>query len=111
VIVVAECQKLDWENHKVLCQSFDIPRPATSETGKHHRRGLFFPEESEPPRFVRLEAQREERSGKTLGKFDPAQHFTLPMEVHAADSNSVQARPMVLNGDEKTLPCWCNKDR
>lgn len=46
----ADCQALDWKNHKLICASATETKPA-----ENYRRGLFFPEGEGSPRWEWIE--------------------------------------------------------
>ena len=63
LIVGTECQALDWKNHKLLCKSFNLPRP-----NPNTRRGLYFPGGDEPGRFEWVDVMPDGYVGETIDR-------------------------------------------
>ncbi|KIW75681.1 hypothetical protein Z517_10423 [Fonsecaea pedrosoi CBS 271.37] len=117
------CQKLDWKNHKIICPSFQEPKPQVTEANGRidgifydflpevglvdFRRALVFPGDKQPPKFVWVKTWIVHGGSETFDSkpfFDHAGETDCIYLAH----NSIQARDACR--DEKDLLRFFFKD-
>ncbi|KAK5567440.1 hypothetical protein LTR43_007156 [Exophiala xenobiotica] len=100
---------MDWKNHKILCSSFNNPKPKTDRPDGFLRRGLFFPGGSEPAQFVWVECWTKTEGTWPVDMFDPNVYFggRLPERHYFSDHNPVQARDVTRDNFEFGMQFYC----
>lgn len=111
LILVPDCQKLDWKNHKVICPSFADPKPEITEMNVvdkdalpnmialhnvhsvDYKRVLLFPGGNIQPRFVWIKVWFAPDAGDL---WDHTQFFgRSPIGFRSWEYNSIQSRSIL----------------
>lgn len=91
----ADCQRVDWKLHKILCPTFDQEKPELTKHYAFHRRGLFFPGGDQKARFVWVEVWTErEGTWAVWDQFKRDGYFGREASAasYFSDPNPIQAR-------------------
>lgn len=105
----ADCQKVDWKLHKILCPTFNQEKPEITKHHAFHRRGLFFPGGDQKARFVWVEVWTEREGTWTVyDQFEHSVYFGGETSSHYnfSDPNPIQAREIMRDDTEFGLHCW-----
>ncbi len=87
----SECQKADWPTHKLLCTSF---KDFAVHPRSGFKRAIFFPAESEKPKFTWVPRGWEMHYSRGLkdGLFDPEYTEYMPQSYLGFDQNRIRTR-------------------